>query len=246
MLGMILHAAAHLPSGGFQSASYSLFLMSSIVAPEEEAFRSGPLRINLPMEVVTVSTYVRPVASSFRTQLELMLEIPGAITSPIDRVPMGTSWSNSMRSGIFKQAVTPTKPRGGMGGFTSVNAFAGGEGSGREGYFGRRIGDFTGIIRESWWDLPLSLKVQVGWGISPVATTGRDGCSTFSHPTNFGALSLGCDSGTRGILGTSVGEGVIELFPSSASGTAIPWKTSSSVKVRYHFISLPELQYTFR
>ena len=65
--------------------------MSSMVGPVEEVFRSRPLRIILLMEVVTVSTYVRPVASSFTTQLELMLEIPGVITNPIDRVPMGTS-----------------------------------------------------------------------------------------------------------------------------------------------------------
>ena len=61
--------------------------MSSMVGPVEESFGSGPLRKILPMEVVTVSTYLRPVASSFTTQLELMLEIPGVVTSPIDRVP---------------------------------------------------------------------------------------------------------------------------------------------------------------
>ena len=66
-----------------------------------------------------------------------MLEIPGVITRPIDRVPMGASWSISMSSNIFKQAITPTKPHGGVGGLTSANAFAGGEGSGREGAFGR-------------------------------------------------------------------------------------------------------------
>ena len=62
-----------------------------MVGPVEESFGSRPLRIILPTEVVTVSTYVRPVVSSFTTQLELMLEIPGVITSPIDRVPMGAS-----------------------------------------------------------------------------------------------------------------------------------------------------------
>ena len=43
------------------------------------------------MEVVTVSTYVRPIASSVTTQLELMLEISGIVTSPIDSAPMGAS-----------------------------------------------------------------------------------------------------------------------------------------------------------
>ena len=78
-----------------------------------------------------------------------------------------------MSSGIFKQAVTPTKPHGGVGGLTNANAFAGGEGSGREGAFGRWIRDLTGVIHESRWDLPLGLKIQVGQGISPVATTGQ-------------------------------------------------------------------------
>ena len=51
-----VHTAVHLPSGKFQSAPYSLSMMSSIVGPVGEAHRSGPLRIILPMEVVTVST----------------------------------------------------------------------------------------------------------------------------------------------------------------------------------------------
>ena len=164
-----------------------------------------------------------------------MLEIPGVVTSPINRLPTGTSWSTSTSSGIFKQAITPAKPCGGVGGLTSTNALAGGEGSCGEGTFGRWIRDLTGVIRESRWDLPLSLEVWVGWGISPVVTTGQDGCSIWSHPTNFMVLSLGCSSGTGGIFGTSVGEEVVELF--SASGTATPQKTSSSVKVRYHFTS---------
>ena len=49
----------HLPSSGFQSASYSWPVMSPMVGPVEEAFGTGPLRIILPMEVVIVSTYVK-------------------------------------------------------------------------------------------------------------------------------------------------------------------------------------------
>ena len=73
-----------------QWAPYSWLVMSSMVGPVEVACRFGPQRIILPMEVVTVSTYVRPVASSVTMQLELTLDIPGIITSPIDRAPMGT------------------------------------------------------------------------------------------------------------------------------------------------------------
>ena len=129
------------------------------------------------------------------------------------------------------------KPHGGVGGLTNANAFAGGEGSGGEGTFGRWIGDLTGVIHESRQDIPLGLKIWVGWGTSPVVTTGWDGCSIRSHPMNFVVLSLGCGSSTGGVFEMLVGEGVFELFSSSASWMATPWKTSSSVKVRYHFTS---------
>ena len=81
------------------------------------------------------------------------------------------------------------------------------------------------------------LSASVGWGISPVATTGRDGCSTFSHPKNFGALSSGAGFGTWCALGTSVAERVFGLSSSSFLGRATPQKTSSLVKERYHFTS---------
>ena len=138
-----------------------------------------------------------------------------------------------MHSGIFKQAVTPAKPHGGVGGLTSTNVLAGGEGSGGEGAFGRQIRDLTGVICESWQYLPLGLEVQVGWGVSLVAITGWEGCNTLSHPMNFGVLSLGCSSSTGGIFGMSVGEEVVKLFSSSALGMATPWKTSLLVKVKY-------------
>ena len=49
----------------------------------------------------------------------------------------------------------------------------------------------------------------LGWlGISLVATTGWDGCSTFSHPQNFGAFSSRAGSGTQCTLGTSMVERV--------------------------------------
>ena len=85
--------AVCLPNGRFQSASYSLSLMSCIVGPGAFGFSevASPLMTILPMEVVTVSTHVRPVALSLTIQLELMLEIPGAITSPTGRVSPGTS-----------------------------------------------------------------------------------------------------------------------------------------------------------
>ena len=65
-------------------------------------------------------------------------------------------------SGIFKQAVTPSKLCGRVEGFTGVTAVVDGEGSDGEGTSGRWTGDFTGFIQEYGWDLPLSLEIQVG------------------------------------------------------------------------------------
>ena len=118
-----------------------------------------------------------------------------------------------MSSGIFKQAATSMKPHDGVGGLTNTKAFGGREGSDGEGAFGWKTGDLPGIIHESRRDLPLGLEIWFGLGISPAAITSQGGCSTLSHPTNFGVLSLGsgfdwgCDSGM-----------------SSASGTATPGK----------------------
>ena len=88
-----IYTVVHPPNGRFQSASYSLSVMSSIVGPGAFGFSEvvSPLITILLMEVVMVSTYVRPVASSLTIQLDLTLEIPGAITSPMDRVCPGTS-----------------------------------------------------------------------------------------------------------------------------------------------------------
>ena len=226
--------ATHSPNGEFQLASYSQSVTSSIIGPMEEMFGSALLRITLPTEVVIVSKYVRPVASSHTTQLEVMLESPGVITSPIDRVSTGASWPPS---GTFKQAITPPKPHGGVEGPTSADVLTGGVGSGRVGALGRQIGDLAGIIHGSRQDLPLGLEVQVGWWVSLAAITGWDRWSTLSQPTNFGILSLGCSSGTGGVFRMLVGEEVVELFSPSTSGMATPWKTSSSVKVRYHSTS---------
>ena len=69
-----------------------------------------------------------------------------------------------------------------------------------------------------------------------MATTGQDRCSTFSHPKNIKHLLPGVGSSTRGTLGVLVGR-VLGLSSSSSLGRTTPWKTSSSVKERYHFTS---------
>ena len=99
-----------------------------MVGPVGQASGSGPLRVTLPAEVVTVSIYVMPVISSLTMQLELTLEIPGVVTSLMDIAPMGALRSTSMSSGVCKQAVTAEKPCGRVGDCTSTKTCVGGEG----------------------------------------------------------------------------------------------------------------------
>ena len=73
--------------------------------------------------------------------------------------------------------------------------------------------------------------------MSLVATTGQDGCNTFSHPTNFGAHLSSAGSGMEGASGKLVGPGVCGLSSSSSLGRGTPLKTSSLVKERYHLTS---------
>ena len=70
-----------------------------------------------------------------------------------------------------------------------------------------------------------------------MATTGWDGCNTFSHPANFGALLSHAGSSMQGALGKLVGLGVCRLSSSSSSGRATPLKISSLVNERYHLTS---------
>ena len=124
-------------------------MTSLIVEPGDEAFESGPLRATLSMEVVTVSMYVTPVASSLMMQLILMVEIPGVATTPMGKVPRGTSRATSTSSGVHRQAVTPAKPHNRVGGHMSANACTGKEGLGGVEVFSGEAGGFTGTIQGS-------------------------------------------------------------------------------------------------
>ena len=108
------------------------------------SFECDLLRMTLPMEVIMVSMYTSPVMSSWTTWLELTLEMPGVNTSPMDIEPMGISQPTSMTSGVFRQAVTPVKPRGGVGSHFNANALAGGGDAGGNGAFGRQSSRIIG------------------------------------------------------------------------------------------------------
>ena len=68
-----------------------------------------------------------------------------------------------------------------MGGLTNANALAGGgDLSGDEAL---RVlgGGLMGVVLVGWRTLLFTHSTAVGWGISPVATIGGDGCTSVSH-----------------------------------------------------------------
>ena len=91
----------------------------------------------------TVLMYVMPVASSLMMRLMLTVDILGVATTPKGMVPRGSSRATSTSSGVCRQAITPIKPRGRVGGHTSVNACTGEEGLGGVEAFGGEAGGFT-------------------------------------------------------------------------------------------------------
>ena len=127
----------------FSEASHDWSVMSSMMGP---SFGSDLLRKTLPMEVVMVSMYTSPIVSSLTTRLELTLEMPGVITSPMDIVPTGVSQPTSMTSGVFRQAVTPAEPWGGVGGHLNANALASGGDASGDGAFDKQSGRLIGYV----------------------------------------------------------------------------------------------------
>ena len=101
---------------------YSLSVMSSIVGPSLGSVL--PMTI-CPMDVVTVPKYTRPFSSSLTTWLEQTLDMPGSDMAPRVTTLVGVSWSTSTSSRVLKQAVTPVKQHGSVGGLTNANALAG-------------------------------------------------------------------------------------------------------------------------
>ena len=219
---------------------YDWSMLSSIMGP---LFGSDLLRMTLPTEVVTVSTYTSPVVLSLTMQLELMLEMPGVVTNPMDIVPTGISWPTSITSGVFRHAVTQAKPWGRVGSHLSANAPAGGGDGSGNGAFVMQSGGSIGIIQMSCQATPLTLGIVDDWGTSLAANTSWDGCIIFSHLANFGAFSSGIAFSTVCVSGVSVALGILAVvvtlvaaesigLSSSSSGRGTPLNTSSSVKER--------------
>ena len=124
------------------------------------------------MDVITVSRYTSSVVSSFTTLLELMLKGPGFDTIPMDITATGISQSTSTSSGVLKQVATPAKPQGGVGSLTNANALAGRGDFGRDETLGGLDGGLMEVVLVNGGTLLFICNITVGWGISPVATTG--------------------------------------------------------------------------
>ena len=120
-------------------------MTSFILRPWDEVSGSGLLRATLPMEVVTMSTYVTPVTSSLMVQLMLMVEILGVATIPMGIASWGASEAISNGSSVHRQAVTPVKLHGGVIGQMTANTHTGEEGLGGVGVSGRGTGGFDGL-----------------------------------------------------------------------------------------------------
>ena len=88
---MIWWGVTCLPNSGFLPTPYSCPVTSSIVGPTDDMSGSGLLSTTLPMEVVMVSRYTNLVVLSWTTLLELMLDIPGVVISPMDITSMHAS-----------------------------------------------------------------------------------------------------------------------------------------------------------
>ena len=134
----------------------------------------------------------------------------------MDIVPTGISRPTSMTSGVVRQAITLAKPQGGVGGCLNANALAGGGDAIGNRAFDKQSGGLIGIVRASCLALPLNFGIVDGWGISPAANTGRDGCSTFSHLAYFGAFFSGIGFSTGCTSGTSVVPGILAVVVISA------------------------------
>ena len=90
-------------------------------------------------------------------RLMLMVEIPGVVATPMDRVPWDASEANSNSSWFHRQAVTPGKPHGGIVGQVTSNAHTGWEGLDEVGVSSWGVGGFDGPAQENQIGPPFGL-----------------------------------------------------------------------------------------
>ena len=136
----------------------------------------------LPMDADIVSRYTSPVSLSFTTQLREMLDILGFNTIPMAIVLTGMFWSTSTSSEVLKQAATPVKLQGSVGGLTNAKALAGRGDLGGNEALGVSVGGLNGMVLVVQRTLLLARGTVVGQGISPAAITSWEGYNIVSHP----------------------------------------------------------------
>ena len=100
----------------------------------------------LPMDMAIVSRYTSPVSSSFTTQLKETLDIPGFDTIPMAITLTGMFWSTSTSSRVLKQAATPVKLQGSVGGLTNAKALTSGGDLGGNEALGVLVGGLNRMV----------------------------------------------------------------------------------------------------
>ena len=117
-----------------------------------------------PNEVVTVSMYIMPVASSLMIQLALIEEISGVAITPMDMAPRGASEATSTSSGVCRQAVTPAKLCSRVVGHTTSNTCPGEEGLEGVGPSVERLVALLALPRGAKLALLFASKPWIVWG----------------------------------------------------------------------------------
>ena len=108
--------------------------------------------------------------------------MPGFDTIPTAIALTGMFWSTSTSSGVLKQAATPAKLQGGVGGLTNAKALASGGDLGGDEALGVSGGGLNGMVLVVQRTLLFACSTVVGWGTSPAAITGWEGCNIVFHP----------------------------------------------------------------
>ena len=110
-----------------------------------------------------------------------MLNMPGFDTIPMAIMLTGMFWSTSTSSRVLKQAATPVKLPGSVGGLPNANALAGGGGLGGDEALGVLGGGLNGMVLVVQRTLLFTHSAVVGWGTSPAAIMGQEGCNIVFH-----------------------------------------------------------------
>ena len=158
--------------------------MSSMVGPWRLATMWGFLRATLPMETVTMSIYVTPVASSWTMWVVYIISTVGPANVSGCLVSEGASREAGDGESLSRHATTPLKPGG-----SAIS----GLGSGDPGndveldFCSACFGSLTcwcWALLPTLWLLHHCLSLPRVRGVHPVEITSQAGCSTSVQPGN--------------------------------------------------------------